>query len=360
MLSPVEPAPRLVAWREEVAATKRAAYRDWTYWGRPVPGFGDPEARIVVVGLAPAAHGANRTGRMFTGDRSGDFLYASLHRVGLANQPEATDRDDGLVLRDTYITAPVRCAPPQNKPTPAERDACRPFLERELALLHRARVFVALGAHRLRGRGRRAGGETPAQVRPRPGGSRPRRSHSGVLLSREPAEHVHRAAHHRHAGRSVPTRPGVGRGWLEPGIVRDRRESGSTVAPVTKGRLLAVVTALFLVVAACGNSGAPTSWGDNADEYCPGEGEPCEPSVGQPERNFRDGCKEAGRDDLDEQVRANLADVCKCGFDNIRETLTFEEFKQLDDDLRSDINADLTEEVSLIMRRCILEESGLG
>ena len=138
--------PRLVDWREEVAAVKRAAFRDWTYWGRPVPGFGDPEARIVVVGLAPAAHGANRTGRMFTGDRSGDFLYASLHRMGLANQPNATDRDDGLILRDAYITAPVRCAPPQNTPTPAERDACRPFLVRELALLRRARVFVALGA----------------------------------------------------------------------------------------------------------------------------------------------------------------------------------------------------------------------
>ena len=138
--------PRLVAWREEVAEVKRSAYRDWTYWGRPVPGFGDPEARIVVVGLAPAAHGANRTGRMFTGDRSGDFLYASLHRMGLANQPNATDVDDGLVLNDVYITAPVRCAPPQNKPTPSERDACRPFLVRELALLTRAQVFVALGA----------------------------------------------------------------------------------------------------------------------------------------------------------------------------------------------------------------------
>ncbi|WP_420637608.1 uracil-DNA glycosylase [Candidatus Poriferisocius sp.] len=138
--------PRLVAWREEVAAVKRAAYREWTYWGRPVPGFGDPEARIVVVGLAPAAHGANRTGRMFTGDRSGDFLYASLHRMGLANQPDATDRHDGLVLNDVYITAPVRCAPPQNKPTAAEREACRPFLMRELALLTQVRVFVALGA----------------------------------------------------------------------------------------------------------------------------------------------------------------------------------------------------------------------
>jgi len=111
-----------------------------------VPGFGDPEARIVVVGLAPAAHGANRTGRMFTGDRSGDFLYGSLHRVGLANQPDATDTNDGLVLSGAYITAPVRCAPPQNKPTPAEREACRPFLVRELALLRRAKVFVALGA----------------------------------------------------------------------------------------------------------------------------------------------------------------------------------------------------------------------
>ncbi|WP_419926132.1 uracil-DNA glycosylase [Candidatus Poriferisocius sp.] len=138
--------PRLVAWREEVAEVKRASYRDWTYWGRPVPGFGDPEARIVVVGLAPAAHGANRTGRMFTGDRSGDFLYASLHRMGLANQSNSSHREDGLELNNVYITAPVRCAPPQNKPTPAERDACRPFLVRELALLSRARVFVALGA----------------------------------------------------------------------------------------------------------------------------------------------------------------------------------------------------------------------
>lgn len=136
-------------------------------------------------------------------------------------------------------------------------------------------------------------------------------------------------------------------------MVRDRRESGSTVGAVTKVRLLAVLAALFLVAAACGNSGAPISYDDNPDDY---RGEP---NVGQAERNFRDGCEEAGLDDLDQQVQENLADVCECGFDKIRETLTFDEFKELDDDLRSNINADLTEEVNLIMRQCILEESGL-
>jgi uracil-DNA glycosylase len=136
--------PRLVAWREQVAREKRAAYRDWTYWGRAVPGFGPPDARLLVVGLAPAAHGANRTGRMFTGDRSGDVLFAAIHAVGLASQPWAHDRDDGLELHGVRITAPVRCAPPENKPTPAERDACRPFLERELALVD-ARAIVVLG-----------------------------------------------------------------------------------------------------------------------------------------------------------------------------------------------------------------------
>lgn len=137
--------PRLVEWRERVGREKRAAYRDQEYWARPVPGFGDPNASVVLVGLAPAAHGANRTGRMFTGDRSGDFLYAALWRTGFANQPTSVALDDGLLLRDAYVTAPVRCAPPANKPTPEERDRCRPFLQRELALLERARVLVPLG-----------------------------------------------------------------------------------------------------------------------------------------------------------------------------------------------------------------------
>jgi uracil-DNA glycosylase family 4 len=137
--------PRLVAWREQVAADKRAAFRADEYWGRGVPGFGDPNASVVIVGLAPAAHGANRTGRMFTGDRSGDFLYAALHRTGFANQPTSVALDDGLELSGAYITAAVRCAPPANKPTTAERDECSPFLDREIGLLDGARVFVALG-----------------------------------------------------------------------------------------------------------------------------------------------------------------------------------------------------------------------
>ena len=143
--------PRLVAWREQVGRNKRASYRDDTYWARPVPGFGDPAAGLVIVGLAPAAHGANRTGRMFTGDRSGDFLYAALHRAGFASQPESTGIDDGMVLTGAWITAPVRCAPPANKPTTDERDACRPFLERELALLPEARVLLVLGGFAYQG-----------------------------------------------------------------------------------------------------------------------------------------------------------------------------------------------------------------
>jgi uracil-DNA glycosylase family 4 len=138
--------PRLVAWREEVAEVRRAAYRDETYWGRPIAGFGDARARVIVLGLAPAAHGGNRTGRVFTGDRSGDWLYGALHRAGFANQATSIARDDGLVLRDAFVTVAVRCAPPENKPTPDERDACAPWLDAELAILDRTRVVVALGA----------------------------------------------------------------------------------------------------------------------------------------------------------------------------------------------------------------------
>ncbi|MEV4705757.1 uracil-DNA glycosylase [Actinoplanes sp. NPDC049316] len=139
--------PRLVTWREEVAATKRAAFRDWTYWGRPIPGFGPADAPIVILGLAPAAHGGNRTGRIFTGDRSGDVLFAALHRAGLANQPTSVSADDGLELRHTRVFSAVRCAPPDNKPLPVERDTCAPWMRREISLLRPTlRVVVALGA----------------------------------------------------------------------------------------------------------------------------------------------------------------------------------------------------------------------
>jgi uracil-DNA glycosylase family 4 len=142
--------PRLVDWREEVARTRRAAFRSEEYWGRPVPGFGDPYARLLVVGLAPAAHGANRTGRMFTGDRSGDWLYRSMHREGFASIPTSVSRHDGLRLSDAWVTAVVRCAPPANKPTAREQDSCRTWLAAEIALLSRVKVVVALGglAHR--------------------------------------------------------------------------------------------------------------------------------------------------------------------------------------------------------------------
>jgi len=173
--------PRLVDWREQVARERRAAFAYETYWGRAVPGFGDPRARVLVYGLAPAAHGANRTGRFFTGDRSGDFLVAALHRAGLASQPTARRRDDGLRLVDTWIGAAVRCAPPANRPTPAERDTCLPWSTAELRLLPEVRVIVCLGAFawdaalRLRA--------STGEPLPRP---RPRFGHGAVAVGRPP------------------------------------------------------------------------------------------------------------------------------------------------------------------------------
>jgi uracil-DNA glycosylase len=161
--------PRLVEWREARAATPPRRFQGEGYWARPIAGFGDPDARLAIVGLAPAAHGANRTGRMFTGDRSGDWLYAALHRAGYANQSESSSSDDGLRLRDAYVTAVVRCAPPANRPTPAERDECLPYLVRELALLERVLVIVALGAFAWDGalRALRASGSELPRPRPR-------------------------------------------------------------------------------------------------------------------------------------------------------------------------------------------------
>jgi uracil-DNA glycosylase family 4 len=140
---------RLVRYREKIAREKRLAYRNWEYWGKPVPGFGDPQAKLLILGLAPAAHGANRTGRMFTGDRSGDFLYEALHRAGFANQARSTDRADGLALANAYMAATLRCAPPANKPLPSELANCRPYFERELAIL-RPRAILALGGIAMR------------------------------------------------------------------------------------------------------------------------------------------------------------------------------------------------------------------
>ncbi len=159
--------PRLVAWRELVAREKVARYRDETYWARPVPGFGDPAARVLIVGLAPAAHGGNRTGRVFTGDRSGDFLWSALYATGFANQPVGRSRDDGLELTGAYVAAVVRCAPPLNRPTVRERDTCLPYLVRELALLSDVRVVVALGAFGWDG-ALRALAACGHEVRPRP------------------------------------------------------------------------------------------------------------------------------------------------------------------------------------------------
>jgi uracil-DNA glycosylase len=160
--------PRLVAWREEVAQVKRAAFASEEYWGRPLPGFGDPDARVLLVGLAPAAHGGNRTGRIFTGDRSGDWLFAALFRCGFANQPTSVARDDGLRLADAYVAAVVRCAPPVNRPLPGERDNCLPYLVRELELLESLRVIVALGSFAWDGALRALRAVGAAIPRPRP------------------------------------------------------------------------------------------------------------------------------------------------------------------------------------------------
>ena len=161
--------PRLVAWREEAAAHPPARLAGQTYWARPLPGFGDPAARVLIVGLAPAAHGGNRTGRIFTGDRSGDFLFAALHRTGFANQPTSLSRDDGLALRGAWVTAVNRCAPPGNKPTPQERETCLPFLVRELEALGSVRAIVALGAYAWDGalRSMAAAGHPVPRPRPR-------------------------------------------------------------------------------------------------------------------------------------------------------------------------------------------------
>ncbi len=184
--------PRLVEWREQVAREKRAAYAGEEYWGRPVPGFGDPAAWLAVVGLAPGAHGSNRTGRMFTGDRSGDMLYPALHRSGLATRPNSVSRADGLVLRGAWITAAVRCAPPGNRPTPTERDTCGTFLEREWALLPNLRVAVALGAFAFSAvlRLLRDRGETLPRPLPRFGHMRevPLRADLTVLASYHPSQ----------------------------------------------------------------------------------------------------------------------------------------------------------------------------
>ena len=212
--------PRLVEWREQVARDKRAAFRAWDYWGRPVPGFGPADAAMAIVGLAPAAHGANRTGRMFTGDRSGDVLYAALYEVGLASQPTSVSADDGLRLRGVRITAPVRCAPPENRPTPAERDTCRPWLARELQLLRPTlRSVVVLGGFGWQALLPVLAAASWRLPRPRPafghgarGPAAGRRLRAGAepvrLLPRQPAEHLHRTADPGHAARGAGCRGG--------------------------------------------------------------------------------------------------------------------------------------------------------
>ena len=202
--------PRLVEWRETVAAERRAAYSSEVYWGRPVPGFGDPAARLVVVGLAPAAHGGNRTGRIFTGDRSGDWLWAALWRAGLATQPESVTVSDGLQAVGTWVTAVVRCAPPGNRPTPQERDNCLPYLEQELALLP-VRRAARPGRVRVRRMLPHAGCDQEACFWPRRRSANGQRYFHSVLVPPEPAEHIYRPAHRGDARRRCPARLGARR-----------------------------------------------------------------------------------------------------------------------------------------------------
>ena len=196
---------------ERIAAVKRRAFRDWEYWGKPVPSFGDPQARILILGLAPGAHGSNRTGRMFTGDRSGDWLYRALHQTGFASQPASVSRHDGLALRDVYITAAARCAPPGNKPAPEELRNCRPYLERELDLLTNVKVVVALGKIAFDTYldvlkvARRHPQPRALRLRPQPPvHHRARAPAADRLLSPQPAEHLHRQADGEDAARRVP------------------------------------------------------------------------------------------------------------------------------------------------------------
>ena len=183
--------PRLVEWRERVAREKVARFRDEAYWGRPVPGFGDPDARILIVGLAPAAHGGNRTGRVFTGDASGDFLFRAMHDAGLATQPTSRRADDGLRLTGAYVAAAVRCAPPDNKPLPSERDNCAPYLARELALLTEVRVLLALGGYAWESAFRAVAATSGHDPRPRPGfghGAKARAGRFTVIGSYHPSQ----------------------------------------------------------------------------------------------------------------------------------------------------------------------------
>jgi len=207
--------PRLVAWRELAAVEKVARFRDETYWGRPVPGFGDPDARILLVGLAPAAHGGNRTGRVFTGDASGDFLFAAMHAVGLANQPTSRRADDGLRLIDAYVAAAVRCAPPANRPLPAERANCEPFLVRELGILARVGVLVALGAYAWESSFRVIAATTGEDARPRP-----RFSHGAVA----------RAAGYAVVGSYHPSQQNTFTGKLTQPMLRDALATAQLLA----------------------------------------------------------------------------------------------------------------------------------